>query len=174
MAAVTAGMAALLIAPSLWAASTIWYGGETRTPIAGPRANGDRAATAQFVRDAERLLKYLQAHQGTAIYLVASADRDVARYAILQTNEPVIALGGFNGNDPVLSTTRLAGLVNDGAVRFFLLEETSRKANKAAQWIIQNCQPLPKTVWKPRVASSDKEAKGIVSPLYDCIPDRGE
>jgi 4-amino-4-deoxy-L-arabinose transferase-like glycosyltransferase len=167
-------MASLLIAPSLWAASTIWSGGETRTPIAGPRPNSDRGATTQFVRDAEPLLDYLQAHQGTAMYLVASTDRDVARYAILQTNEPVIALGGFNGNDSVLSTRQLAGLVNDGAVRFFLLEETSRKRNKAAQWIIQNCQPVPQTAWKPRLASSDKETKGIVGPLYDCSADRGE
>ncbi|HET9867148.1 MAG TPA: hypothetical protein VFQ06_07650, partial [Nitrospira sp.] len=93
--------------------------------------------------------------------------------AILQTNEPVIAIGGFNGNDPVLSTTRLAGLVNNGAVRFFVLEETSRESNRAAQWIIQNCQSLSKTAWQPRPASSDKEAKGIVSPLYDCSPGQG-
>jgi 4-amino-4-deoxy-L-arabinose transferase-like glycosyltransferase len=173
LAAAVAGMVALLIAPSFWAASTIWYGGETRTPIAGPRPRNDRGANSQFFRDAEPLLEYLQAHQGTAMYLVASADRDVARYAILQTNEPVIAFGGFNGNDPVLSTTRLAGLVNNGAVRFFVLEETSRESNRAAQWIIQNCQPLPKTAWQPRSGSSDKEAKGIVSPLYDCSPGQG-
>jgi 4-amino-4-deoxy-L-arabinose transferase-like glycosyltransferase len=174
LAAVIAGMVSLLIVPSLWAASTIWSGGETRTPTAGPRPNGDRGAATQFVRDAEPLLEYLQAHQGTATYLVASADRDVARYAILQTNEPVIAFGGFHGNEPVLSTARLASLVNDGAVRFFLLEESSRKSNTAAQWIIKNCQRLPKTAWQPRLASSDKEAKGIVNPLYDCSPGREE
>jgi 4-amino-4-deoxy-L-arabinose transferase-like glycosyltransferase len=174
LAAVIAGMVALLIVPSLWAASTIWYGGETRTPIAGPRPNGDRGATARFVHDAKPLLEYLQSHQGTAGYLVASADRDVARYAILHSNEPVIAFGGFNGNDPVLSTKRLAGLVYDGAVRFFLLEETSRRSNKAARWIIKSCQPLPKTAWQPQPATRDGEAKGIVSPLYDCGLGRGE
>ncbi|HEX5993149.1 MAG TPA: hypothetical protein VFY70_11320, partial [Thermomicrobiales bacterium] len=89
-------------------------------------------------------------------------------------NEPVIAFGGFNGNDPVLSTKRLAGLVYDGAVRFFLLEETSRRSNKAARWIIKNCQPLPKTAWQPQPATRDGEAKGIVSPLYDCGLGRGE
>ena len=170
LAAAIAGLLALFIVPSVWVASTIWYGDETRTPIAGPRPHGDRGATTRFVRDARSLLEYLQTHQGTATYLLASNDRDVARYAILQTNEPVIALGGFNGNDPVLSTTRLASLVNDGAVRFFLLEETSRNRNKAARWIIQNCQPLPKMAWQPRAASSKKEDKGIVSPLYDCGP----
>jgi 4-amino-4-deoxy-L-arabinose transferase-like glycosyltransferase len=174
LAAVMAGMASLLIAPSLWAASTIWYGDETRVPTAGPRVLGDKAATARFIRDAEPLLEYLQPRQGTATYLVASADRDIARYAILHTNEPVIAFGGFSGNDPVLSTMQLAALVDDGAVRFFVLEETSRKSNKAAQWIIRNCQPLPKTAWQPRPASRDGEAKGIVSPLYDCGLARGE
>jgi 4-amino-4-deoxy-L-arabinose transferase-like glycosyltransferase len=168
LVAVIAGMVSLVIAPSLWAASTIWYGSETRVPTAGPRVHGDKSVTARFVRDAEPLLEYLQAHQGAATYLVASADRDVARYAILQTNDPVIAFGGFSGNDPVLSAKRLAGLVNDGAVRFFLLEESSRKSNKAAQWIINRCQLVPKTAWQPRPASPDGEAKGIVSLLYDC------
>jgi 4-amino-4-deoxy-L-arabinose transferase-like glycosyltransferase len=174
LAAVIAGMVSLLIVPSFWAASTIWSGGETRTPMAGPRVKEERATSPEFGRDAEPLLAYPQAHQGTATYLVASADRDIARNAILHTNEPVIAFGGFHGNDPVLSTARLASLVNDGAVRFFLLEESSRKRNTAAQWIIKNCQRLPKTAWQPRPASSDKEAKGIVNPLYDCSPGRGE
>jgi 4-amino-4-deoxy-L-arabinose transferase-like glycosyltransferase len=40
---------------------------------------------------------------------------------ILETNQPVMALGGFSGSDPILTTTQLAALVKIGAVRYFLL-----------------------------------------------------
>jgi len=173
LAAVTVGMGALLLAPTLWAASTIWYGGETRTPTAGPRPLGDRGASTKFVRDAEPLLAYLRSHQGDARYLVASADEVFAQYAILNTNDPVIAFGGFTGNDPVLSTEQLEGLVNDGAVRFFLLEPTSRQRTRVARRVIQQCKPVPKEAWQSESTSPRRETKGIANPLYDCGRARG-
>ena len=168
MAAATVGMVSLLLAPSLWVVSTIWYGGETRTPTAGPLPLGDRAAATNFVRDAAPLLEYLRSHQNAAWYLVASADEEFAQYAILNSNDPVIALGGFTGNDPVLSTTRLEDLVNEGDVHFFLLEPTSRQRTRAARGISQQCMLIPKEAWQPLPSSPRREAKGIVDPLYEC------
>jgi 4-amino-4-deoxy-L-arabinose transferase-like glycosyltransferase len=173
LAAVSVGMVSLLLAPSLWAASTIWYGGETRAPTAGPRAKRERSASSQFDRDAAALLSYLQFHQDTAGYLVASADQEFAEYAILQTNDPVISTGGFKGSDPVLSTTRLADLVNGGAVRFFLVETPIRKRNATAMWINQHCTPIAKEAWQPERSSPRREEKGILTQLYDCAPGRG-
>jgi 4-amino-4-deoxy-L-arabinose transferase-like glycosyltransferase len=40
---------------------------------------------------------------------------------ILATNKPVMALGGFGGSDPILTTDQLAALVSQGTVRYFLL-----------------------------------------------------
>ena len=40
---------------------------------------------------------------------------------ILATNKPVMALGGFGGSDPILTTDQLAALVSKGTVRYFLL-----------------------------------------------------
>ena len=170
MAAATVGMVSLLIAPSFWAVSTIWYGGETRTPTAGPHPLADRGASANFVRDAAPLLDYLRSHQDTAKDLVASADEEFAQYAILHTNEPVIALGGYTGNDPVLSTTRLKALVDADEARSFLLEPTSRQRTRAARGISQHCTLVPREAWQPVPSSLRKEAKGIVDPLYDCGP----
>src|SRR5215218_6304939 len=170
MAAATVGMVSLLIAPSFWAVSTIWYGGETRTPTAGPHPLADRGASANFVRDATPLLDYLRSHQDTAKDLAASADEEFAQYAILHTNEPVIALGGYTGNDPVLSTTRLKALVDADEARSFLLEPASRQRTRAARGISQHCTLVPKEAWQPVPSSPRKEAKGIVDPLYDCGP----
>ena len=173
LAAIIVGMVSLFLAPSLWAASTIWYGGETRAPTAGPREKRDRIVASKFDRDAAALLSYLQSHRDTARYLVGSADQEFAEYAILQTNDPVIATGGFKGGDPVLSTNRLASLVNGGEVRFFLVETPIRRRNETATWINQHCTPISKEVWQPDQSSPRREEKGIQHQLYDCALGRG-
>jgi 4-amino-4-deoxy-L-arabinose transferase-like glycosyltransferase len=133
LAAISVGLVSLLLAPSVWAASTIWYGAETRSPTAGPQT-GPSEMSGRFGSDGsevDRLVDYLEANQGDAKYLVAAIDSGVASPIILNTDEPVIAFGGFEGRDPVFSIERLAGLVKQGSVRFFMLKE--RDIEHAAQ-----------------------------------------
>jgi len=68
------------------------------------------------------LIRYLEAHQGTSKYLVATASSMNAESIIIATGKPVMALGGFNGNDQILTTWQLAALVKAGTVRYFLIE----------------------------------------------------
>ena len=42
-------------------------------------------------------MRYLQAHQGTARYVVATATSSYASLFILQTNQPAMAFGGYQG-----------------------------------------------------------------------------
>jgi hypothetical protein len=69
------------------------------------------------------LIDYLQANRGDAEYLVAATDARSTAPIILSTDEPVISLGGYYGLDPVFTTEQLTDLVNEGAVRFFLLPD---------------------------------------------------
>src|ERR671926_320904 len=48
LAAVSVGVVALFLAPSIWAASTIWYGAETRSPTAGPQAGIGNDTSSRF------------------------------------------------------------------------------------------------------------------------------
>jgi 4-amino-4-deoxy-L-arabinose transferase-like glycosyltransferase len=133
LAAISVGLLSLLLAPSIWAASTVWYGAETRSPNAAPQAR--LSETSSRLRsdgsEVDRLVEYLEANQGDATYLVAAIDSGVASPIILNTDEPVIAFGGFEGRDPAFSIERLAGLVNQGSVRFFIIKE--RDMEHAAQ-----------------------------------------
>src|SRR5215217_95228 len=125
LVAISVGVVSLFLAPSVWAASTIWYGAETRSPNAGPQA-GPSEMSSRFGSDGEEvapMVDYLEANQGDATYLVAAIDSGVASPIILNTDEPVIAFGGFEGRDPAFSIKRLANLVNQGSVRFFVLEK---------------------------------------------------
>jgi len=123
LAAISAGILSLFLAPSIWAASTIWYGAETRTPNAGPQiVAGETSSRFRSDGDAvASMVDYLEANQGDATYLVAAIRSDLASPIILNTDEPVIAFGGFEGRDPAFSIKRLAGLVNQGSVRFFVI-----------------------------------------------------
>src|SRR5215217_1133727 len=125
LAAISIGVLSVFLAPATWAASTVWYGAETRAPTAGPQAKPSETSS-RFPGDGEKvapLVDYLEANQDDATYLVAAIRSDLASPIILNTDEPVIAFGGFEGRDPAFSIKRLAGLVNQGSVRFFMIKE---------------------------------------------------
>ena len=78
-------------------------------------------------------MEYLQANKGDAKYLVAASSAMSASPIILNTDEPVISLGGYNGIDPVFTADDLANLVDEGAVRFFLLPDRERMEELRAE-----------------------------------------
>ncbi len=124
--ALSAGVLALMLAPTVWAAIPVIQNTTAQLPVAGPSqengfggnfagGRGNNASTNQA------LVSYLEANQGKATYLVATPSSMTADSIILATNKPVMALGGFGGSDPILTTDQLAALVSHGTVRFFLL-----------------------------------------------------
>jgi 4-amino-4-deoxy-L-arabinose transferase-like glycosyltransferase len=124
--AVGAGVLALMLAPTVWAAIPVIQNTTAQLPVAGPsQANGFGGNFAGGRDDNtganQALVSYLLANQGNAKYLVATPSSMTADSIILATNRPVMALGGFGGSDPILTTDQLAALVSQGTVRFFLL-----------------------------------------------------
>jgi hypothetical protein len=63
----------------------------------------------------------LQANHGDARFLYAVPSAMQASPVIIATGEPVMALGGFTGGDPILTPDALATVVARNTVRFFLL-----------------------------------------------------
>jgi len=160
LAAVSVGVLSLLIAPSIWAASTAWYGAETRTPIAGPKA---RHESGRSLSEADPvMMSYLRDNQGDARYLVGATTSRIANPIILNTDEPVISLGGFGGRDEVFSTERLADLVDEGAVRFFLMREGEDRID-STEWIQDKCEQVPQKLWQ---SSTSRQEEAVL--LYDC------
>ncbi len=91
----------------------------------GPAGGGGGAITFsgnQMPALDPALLRYLRVHQGAARYLVATATSSYASLFILQTDQPALALGGYQGWDRILTPQGLARLVANGAVRFFYLQ----------------------------------------------------
>src|SRR5205085_7896190 len=67
------------------------------------------------------LVRYLLMNQGSARYLVATSTSSYASVFMLATDQPAMALGGYQGWDRILTPLELAQQVTDGVVRFFWL-----------------------------------------------------
>src|SRR6185312_249710 len=65
------------------------------------------------------LVQYLQANRAGYKFLVAVPSSQSADAIILATGEPVMALGGFSGSDPILTVAQLQQDIANGTVRYF-------------------------------------------------------
>ncbi|GHO86088.1 ArnT family glycosyltransferase [Dictyobacter formicarum] len=120
------------------------------------------------------LIKYLEANQGNTKYLLAVPSSQTADSIILSTNKAVMALGGFSGSDPILTSSQLKALVANGTVRYFLLNGSGGfgggpggQSSSATSWVTQSCKAVPSSQWQ---SSSSTNAGGFggSSQLYDC------
>ncbi len=149
--AVSVGMFALLVAPTIWSGYSVIRNTESSAPAAGPTAQGNGSsfpgANGQSTRNTRieqnnvadlarafgvdgaaqtdpALISYLEAHQGNAKFLVAVPSANAGAPIILATNKPVMAMGGFSGGDPILTVSDLQALINTGTVRYFLISSS--------------------------------------------------
>jgi hypothetical protein len=140
------------------------------------------------------LLEYLQSNKGGATYLVAGPSSMTLSPIILGTDEKMINLGGFMGGDPVFTTEELSGLVDSGAVRFFLVQDRERMEemraereaeqeasggsapqgpppggppgadNEAVTWVQDNCEKVPEELWKSPEEDEEQGGDGPAGP----------
>jgi hypothetical protein len=64
------------------------------------------------------LLSYLQQNTAGMKYLMAVPSSMAGAGYVLATGRPVLYIGGFNGQDPVATSTDLARLVTEGQLRY--------------------------------------------------------
>jgi 4-amino-4-deoxy-L-arabinose transferase-like glycosyltransferase len=139
------------------------------------------------------LLSYLEKHQGTTKFLVATSNASTAESYILSTGKPVMAMGGFLGSDPILNAAKVANLVKNGTVRYFLLPSavgsggatfgfppTVRAggfgggrfgANSGVTtWVQQHCTVVPSSQYSSTTSGAGAGAAGFggAEALYSC------
>lgn len=118
------------------------------------------------------MLKYLEAHQGMSLYLVATASSQNASSIIINTGKAVMALGGFSGNDTILTARQLASLVKSGAVHYFLLDSGgmgrgSDGGNSAlTQWVQAHGTVVPASQYATSTAATSADFGGAATLYY--------
>ncbi len=176
--ALTAGVLVLMLAPTVWAANPILTSTQGDTLVAGPTQTtgfGGNVGSGQSANASSEaaLIRYLEAHQGTAKYLVAVLSSKQADPIILATNKPVMAMGGFSGSDPILTTSTLAALVQSGQVKYFLLSSSGGgvfgggSQSALITWIQQHSKVVPSSQWQSSATSSSSGGFGGTEQLYE-------
>jgi 4-amino-4-deoxy-L-arabinose transferase-like glycosyltransferase len=195
ISALIAGMLALMLTPTIWGAIPVIQDTTAQLPVAGPSQTGNFARGGNFGGNTNNnvnmsLIRYLEANQGNATYLVATPSSMSADGIILATNKPVMAMGGFSGSDPILTTNQLASLVSQGTVRFFLLGSFGGRRQPSQQvldripeqfrdrfrggfgrggfgqqsalttWVTQHCSVVPASKWQSAATNTGSGSFG--------------
>jgi hypothetical protein len=103
-----------------------------------PPANGAPNMGGGPSSSNDKLQQYLLANQGNTRFLVAVPSSQTADSLILNTGKPVMALGGFTGSDPILDAQKVATLVSNNTIRFFLLSGGRSNQQSSNQQSAQN------------------------------------
>jgi 4-amino-4-deoxy-L-arabinose transferase-like glycosyltransferase len=183
-AGLTAGAAAMLAAPSAWAASVLdtKYGGSSFNASAGPAGGvgGGAAggggiglgATTTLTPAEQRIYRYISDHRAGASYLMAVGSWDEASPYILSTGQEVLALGGFSGSVPEPTLATIKELVSSGQLRFFLVSGTGsdpgftlaggRGSTSATidSWVRSACTQVPATDYGGTTSATSPSAAG--------------
>ena len=166
------GGAALLVLPALWALSAVFAPGNLTLPSAslprwlgiddgrGPILSRDWKA----LTDDPKLQAFLQQHRGNARFLLAAPNALLAAPVIIGTGQPVMAFGGFFGNDPAMSVDAFAKAVERGEVRFVVLA-TNRRTRDFERWVLAHGTIVDPSQWR----SLPPEPRRAIL-LYDLAP----
>ncbi|XSC44335.1 hypothetical protein ACF1BQ_043310 [Bradyrhizobium sp. RDT10] len=157
-----AAIGALLVAPILTTASVVLRRPNIAAPVANMTAllapsDTERAALRTSRLDAARqkLTGYLIAHRETAKFLVAVPNANVAAPLIISTGLPVMAIGGYLGDDPILTPSDVERLASDRQLRFVMLggftlapAKQTAAIDPIARWVRANGRPVDPKLWR--------------------------
>jgi 4-amino-4-deoxy-L-arabinose transferase-like glycosyltransferase len=159
---VAAAIGALLVAPTLTTASVVLRRPNIAAPVANmtalltpPDAERQALRTSRLDAARQKLTNYLTANREAAKFLVAVPNANVAAPLIISTGLPVMAIGGYLGDDPILTPSDVERLAADRQLRFVMLGGfTLAPARQAAaldpiaRWVRANGRPVDPKLWR--------------------------
>ena len=132
----------LLLGPAVWSVWSVTHPVSSVLPAAGPGTSlvpdfgppGDAdsdAATPSISLDGyaapdPKLLAFLDRNRGDARFTLATLNATSASPFVIAAGMPVAALGGFVGQDPIITPRGLQEMVATGEVRFVMVPDPRR------------------------------------------------
>jgi len=146
MAACTCLIAALLVTPGIWSGLTTLNSSENQSLPAAYSGQASGPANRGGLQINQALLSYLEANTQGIKYLMAVPSSMQGADYVLATGRPVLYLGGFMGQDKVVTSDDLSRLVANGALRYIYWNGNERggmggQADISA-WVSANCTPV--------------------------------
>lgn len=167
-------LAAMLVAPAYWTGITVAAGADQNLPSAYPGARqfrpgpgvrtGVTAPPGAGGANAD-LVAYLQANTQGVEYLVAVPSAQTGAPLVLMTGRPVLYMGGFSGQDRVVTAEDLQEMVASGRLRYVLYGGMGGR-QEIATWLQASCTVVPE------FGASGGEGRGVPADrgtvLYRC------
>ncbi|PJI09058.1 MULTISPECIES: ArnT family glycosyltransferase [Clostridium] len=148
----------LLIAPFIWSCSPIFLNMNSSSPSAGLELsyNPHPFKSKSSANANSKLARFLETNQSDEKYLVAAPSANTyASTLILETGKPVMTIGGFSGNDKIISLKNFEREVLSGKIKYAILAKQNNKFisrnNKNAaitNWIKKNGKVVPSYEWE--------------------------
>ncbi|UAK17817.1 ArnT family glycosyltransferase [Sporolactobacillus terrae] len=115
-----------------------------------------------------KLLTYLRKHYTGEKYILGVERAQSAYSIMLKTNDAVMAMGGFSGNDPALTVSKLEKMVKAGEIKYFLLSESQAMGSSSSvtNWIQKHFKKVPTSDWSDTNSNSSQNGQGGQSNLY--------
>jgi 4-amino-4-deoxy-L-arabinose transferase-like glycosyltransferase len=163
-------LAALSIAPVLYARTTWSVPVEGTFPAAGARvagALGPYGISAHDVKVDRDLMRYVDTHGATHRWELLTVSSNTSASLIL-LGWRAGALGGYSGTDPAVNGPGLARMVARREARYVVLggAYSSRGGNQATQAVLDACREIPNETW---LHFRRYSVYSLV--LYDCAGD---
>ncbi|MED3977601.1 glycosyltransferase family 39 protein [Priestia megaterium] len=109
----------------------------------------------------QKLLNYLTKNNTGEKYLFATTDSTSAAPYIIKTGEPVMAMGGFSGSDPILTVSKLKAMIKKGEVKYFYLSGMGKGGQSdVITWIKENSKEIPSSKWQSTSSSAQQGPSG--------------
>lgn len=131
----------------------------------------------------QTLVTFLQQNtQGMKYMLAVPSANEGAEY-VLATGRPVLYMGGFSGQDPVVTAADLQKMVQEGQLRYILWGGGGggmQRSSEISSWITSQCKVVSQFSTSAGSATSGNESsgsddgraiadgRGFGSTLYDC------
>ena len=159
-------LASMLIIPMYWTVMTVASDQNTNLPTAYSGINqqtaqvGDDRARPQDGGGSnvnEELLAYLSANTQDVEYIAAVPSSQQGSQLVIATRRPVLYMGGFGGQDDVVSAEDLSVMVANGELRYVLYGGDRGNKEDIANWLKTSCSVVPEF---SQIASGGRPAQG--------------
>ena len=160
MLAATA-LTGLLIAPTVWSGTTMFYTMSGTFPAAGLSlvSSGGKGAPAMGATDnagSSKLIDFLKKNKTTEKYiLVTSSTNGYASDIIIKTGEAVMT-SGFFGTDKAITLAQFKELVKKGEVRYVMVGGQGGGNDEIMTWAKANGKLVSESQWKDSTTAKDK------------------
>ena len=141
---IVGSLIACLLGPIVYTITTVNVSHTGSIPTSGPSSTAMAGSNNENAIADSSLVNYLIANQDGAVWIVAVASANESAAIQLTSNQPVMAVGGFNGSDTALTLTQFKNLISQGKIKYYAVSNSGDSKvgsgnSSISSWVTKYC-----------------------------------